>query len=58
MDDQPTVPEIALPDYTTISPEASLAVLEKIEEKYSSPALIAKVRKRTIKGRIIDDNQV
>jgi hypothetical protein len=48
----PQIPQIAPPDYTkTLSPEVP-SIPEDWQEKYSSPELIQKVKRKIIKGRI------
>jgi hypothetical protein len=49
--DEP-IPQPSLPDYTEVTSEKPIEIPEDYQKEYSSPILIAKAKRKIIRGRI------
>jgi hypothetical protein len=52
MDNGITLPEIILPDYSNVLSDTPPVIPDKYEQQYSASELIAKVKRKIIKGRV------
>lgn len=52
MGNELSIPDIVPPDYSKTLTDFQPKIPEKYEQQYSAPELVAKVKRKTIKGRV------